>query len=101
MPNNTNGLFGTAQAAPSINPVPIQPGPLPGSTFVRPQQVAAGGNAEALARSLSGLSQALQNYANVKDQQSRNPDNRENKAFLDSLPGKSVADLQLMAQNGE
>jgi hypothetical protein len=95
------GIFGTRQRAPSIDPVAIQPAGVPGSTFVRPQQVAAGGNLQALAESLGGLNRALSGFAAVKAQEDQDPASRANKAFLDSIQGKDTAELQLMASNGD
>jgi hypothetical protein len=81
------GLFGTNVAAPSIRPVAITPAGIPGSTYVRPQQKQVGGNLQALADSLGGLNNALQQFGAVSARADKDPDSEANRAFSDSIAG--------------
>ncbi|ESX98708.1 hypothetical protein [Mesorhizobium sp. LNJC405B00] len=88
-----DGLFGTGVAAPSIRPVAIAPTGLPGSTYVRPQQKQVGGNLQALADSLGGLNNALQQFGAVSARADKDPDSEANRAFADSIQGKSLDEV--------
>ncbi|RWN95126.1 MAG: hypothetical protein EOS05_10015 [Mesorhizobium sp.] len=88
-----DGLFGTNVAAPSIRPVAIAPTGIPGSTYVRPQQKQVGGNLQALADSLGGLNNALQQFGAVSARADKDPDSEANRAFSDSIAGKSLEEV--------
>jgi hypothetical protein len=95
-----NGLFGTGVQAPSFQTTPIRPTPVPGNTFVRPQQVETGGNLRALADALGGLNAALQNFGSVAAREEKDPNSEANRAFLDSIQGKSPDELRALARQG-
>ncbi|NSY61072.1 hypothetical protein [Agrobacterium tumefaciens] len=87
-------LFGTnAQPAP-ISQSRIQPTGMPGSTFVRPQQREAGGNANALATALGSLNSALQNYSAVSQAVEEDPQSRANKEWIAKRQQMSLDDLK-------
>jgi hypothetical protein len=86
------GLFGTRIAAPNIAPVAIQPTGVPSSIYVRPQQKQVGGNLQALADSLGGLNNALQQFGAVSARADKDPDSEANRQFSDSIAGLSLED---------
>lgn len=93
-------LFGTNAQAPQLRQVPLQPAGIPGSTFVRPQEVQTGGNLKALADALGGLNSALQNYGNVTARQEEDPQSRANREWIAKRQQMSIEDLRKEAAAG-
>lgn len=87
-------LFGTNVQAPQLRQVPLQPAGIPGSTFVRPQEVQTGGNLKALADALGGLNSALQNYGNVTAREEQDPQSRANQEWIAKRQQMSIEDLR-------
>lgn len=94
------GLFGSGVQAPQLRQVPLQPAGVPGSTFVRPQEVQTGGNLRALADALGGLNTALQNYGNVTAKQEQDPQSRANQEWIAKRQQMSIEDLRKEAAAG-
>lgn len=95
-----NGLFGTGIQTQNIRQTPLAPTGLPGSTYVRPEQREVGGNLRALAESLGNLNTALQGYGQRQEQEKKDPNSEANRAFLDSIPGKSYKELEAIDPEG-
>lgn len=94
------GLFGTRAQVRPLSQTAIQPTGIPGSTFIRPQQREAGGNASALATALGSLNSALQNFGAVKAAQQEDPQARANREWIARRQQMSADQLRQEAANG-
>lgn len=94
------GLFGTNQQAPQLQQTRIQPAGTPGSTFVRPPQVASGGNLRALSDALGSLNSSLNAYGSMKDKIEDDPNSRANKEWVAKRQQMSIEELRAEAEAG-
>lgn len=94
-------LFGKRVNAEGVAPVALQPTPIPGSTYVRPAQVPAGGAATQIADALGNLNKGLLAYGSMAASLQQDPSSRANKAFENGLYGKSIDELRAMADAGQ
>lgn len=95
-----NSLFGTGIAPAQIRQTILQPAGIPGSTFVRPQQYAAGTNLTALASALGGLNTALQGYAAKQEQKAEDPNELGNREWIARRQQMTLDELKAEAAAG-
>lgn len=93
-------LFGTNAQPNPITQARITPTGIPGSTFVRPAQRQAGGNASALAQALGGLNTALLNYGDVKHATEEDPQSKANREFIARAQQMTPEQLRAEVTNG-